>query len=153
MPLVKGNLVNSFKTIFKRQLPEVSMVAEEMSLAYNGYAAVALGANGDPIVLLGHERMKIKLALETMMRMRMPPPNAANMIAQGVMGFWLLPPVLSSGGGACASIIPAAGIAKLITSRKDKIDDAAMAFADALHLMTKTVGMVYPPPIPPGLIK
>ncbi len=92
MPLLKNQLVDGIKNVFKQQIQDVNRVADELARAYGSYASSGMGPNGDPVILTGLEQTKLKTAFLSMMKARMPAPAAASTIAQGVLAFWLAPP-------------------------------------------------------------
>jgi hypothetical protein len=152
MPLVVNTLTSSIQSVFDKKLENINQIAAEIANAYQLYAAQALGAIGDPVILTGVESVKLKNALASLMSGRMPAPSAANVISTAVMAFWLAPPVHTGGGGTCVSIIPQAAVSKMVATNVNASSQAAASLAQAFHLMTKTVFVVYPSPLPPGFL-
>jgi hypothetical protein len=152
VPRLVGTLKQSVIRIFDERIEDSNKVASRIANAYQSYCQAASGPLGDPVILKGVEFMGFEQNLARLMSGQAPSPLAASLISQALTSFWLAPPVLTSGGGVCASIVPAAAQAKMVSSKADTPAKAAGSLADSLHLMTSTVFVVYPYPIPPGLL-
>lgn len=152
MPRLVQSLRQQILRIFDERLEDPNRVAARIANAYQAYASGAQGPLGDPVILKGIESKGFEANLASLMRGQSPAPQAASLVVQAVTAFWLLPPVQTSTGGVCVSIVPAAAQAKLVSSRADTPAKAAGNLADSLHLMTSTVFVTYPPPRPPGLL-
>lgn len=152
MPRLPGTLRQSVIRIFDERLEDANKVASRIANAYQSYCQSAMGPIGDPVILKGMEFAGFEQGLARLMNGQAPSPQAAGLITQALTAFWLLPPVLTSGGGVCASIVPAAAAGKMKSAKADTPAKAAGNLADSLHLMTSTVFVVYPPPIPPGFL-
>ena len=153
MALNKQSLRADIKALFDEQMKDASELGVRLSKAYFDYASQAQGGIGDPVPLRGSEWMRLRSLLTALVRSRPPAARAARMIAEGVTAFWLSPPVISSGGGVCTSIVTAPGVATMQSTRANSSAKAAASLANALHMMTKTVLLVYPNPTPPGFLK
>lgn len=152
MPRMVQALEQEVIKIFNEQIEDVQKVASRIATAYQTYSQGAQGPLGDPVVLKGVEFKGFESSLAALMKGQAPPPQAAGQIVQAITAFWLAPPVATGTGGVCVSIIPAAAMAKMVSSRADTPAKAAGNLANSLHLMTSTVFVVYPPPRPPGLL-
>jgi hypothetical protein len=152
MPLNVGFLKENIARTFRQQLKNTGQIATEISNSYEQYTRVALGPNGDPILIKGSEKLAIKQAVENILKNRLLMPLAANILGLAVLRYWMLPPVMTGSGGTVTLVITPPGVSKLMATHVDNVDSAAQALAQSLHLITKTVFFVYPAPIPPGLI-
>jgi hypothetical protein len=152
VPRLVGTLKQSLTRIFAEQIEDQKKVASRISNAYQSYCQSASGPLGDPVILKGVEFKLFEQNLASLMAGQAPPPLAGNLIVQAITAFWLAPPVLTGGGGVCASIVPAAAMSKMVATKVDASNKAAATLADSLHLMTSTVFVTYPYPIPPGLL-
>ena len=152
MALNPGQLKNQIQGVFDQRLGSIQKIASRIARAYQSYAAAAQAPPGAPVVLKGTESRLLEEALINLMQARLPAPAAAQAIGVAVTSFWMLPPVLTSIGGVATTIVPAAGVAKLISTNVNNSSDAAQSLANSLDLMTRTVFVVNIPPVPPGLI-
>ena len=149
MPRLVGALKQNIIRIFDERLEDSNKVASRIANAYQSYCQSAQGPLGDPVILKGVEFKGFEQNLARLMSGPTPAPAAAGLIVQAITTFWLAPPVLTSTGGLCVSIVPAAAQAKMVSSRADTPAKAAGNLADSLHLMTSTVFVTYPTPVPP----
>ena len=149
MPRLVEALKQNIIQIFGERLEDPSLVASRLAVAYQSYAQAAQGPLGDPVIFKGVESRGLESNLARMMSSQAPAPAAAGLLVQAITTFWLAPPVLTSTGGLCVSIVPAAAQAKMVSSRADTPAKAAGNLADSLHLMTSTVFVTYPTPVPP----
>jgi hypothetical protein len=152
MPRLVQSLKQQVIRIFDERIEDSNKVASRIANAYQAYCQSASGPLGDPVILKGIEYKGFEANLASLMSGQAPSPQASGLIVQALTAFWLAPPVLTSGGGVCASIVPAAAQAKMVSTKADTAAKAAGSLADSLHLMTSTVFVVYPYPIPPGLL-
>ncbi len=152
MPRLVQALRQSVIRIFDERLEDSNRVASRIASAYQFYCQGAMGPLGDPVILKGVEFKGFEANLARLMSSQAPSPTASGLIAQALTAFWLVPPVATSTGGVCVSIVPSAAQGKMMSSRADTAAKAAGNLADSLHLMTGTVFVVYPPPRPPGFL-
>ena len=150
MALNVAQLTNSIQGVFDKKLEDVGRVASEISQAYQSYAQLAQAPPGAPVILKGTEFRLFEVSLRNLMSGRLPPPAAANAIGQAITAFWLTPPVQTGSGGACTAIVPAAAISKMAATNVTNSSLAAQSLASSLDLMTRTVFVVNPAPLPPG---
>lgn len=150
MALNVGQLKSQIQAVFEQQLESKPQIASKIARAYQAYAAAAQAPPGGPMILKGSESRLFELALTNLMEGMLPAPAAAQALGSAVVGFWLLPPVLSSAGGAATAVVPAAGIAKLMATKVSDVSSAAASLAQSLDLMTKTVFVANSPPLPSG---
>ena len=149
MPRLVQGLKTSISQIFDEKIESVDRIASRISSAYQSYAQGAQGPLGDPTILKGVENRGFESALLQLMKSQAPAPVASGLLVQAITAFWLAPPVLTSTGGLCVSIVPAGAQAKMVSSRADNANAAAANLANSLHLMTNTVFVTYPTPVPP----
>lgn len=152
MPRLVQALKQSVIRIFDERLEDPNKVASRIANAYQSYCQGAQGPLGDPVILKGVEFAGFEANLARLFSSQAPSPLASNLITQALTAFWLAPPVTTSTGGVCASIVPAAAAAKMRATRADTPAKAAGTLAESLHLMTGTVFVIYPPPRPPGFL-
>lgn len=152
MALNMGQLKNQIQAVFDQRLASKPEIASKIARAYQSYAAAAQAPPGGPMILKGTESRLFELALTNLMQGQLPAPAAAQALGNAILGFWLVPPVLSSAGGAATALVPAAAIAKMMATSVTDSSAAAASLAQALDLMTKTVFVTNPPPLPSGLL-
>ena len=114
MPRLVGALKQSLSRIFDEKLEDPNKVASRIANAYQSYCQTAAGPLGDPVILKGVEYMGFEQNLARLMSGQAPAPLAASLIVQALTSFWLAPPVLTTTGGLCVSIVPAAAQAKMV---------------------------------------
>jgi hypothetical protein len=145
-----AQLTNQIQKIFDKQIESKARIAGEIAQAYQTYAQLAQAPPGAPVILKGTEFRLFEISLRNLMEGQLPAPLAANGIGQAITGFWLAPPVQTGAGGVCTAIIPPAAIAKMAATSVKAANAAAQSLASSLDLMTKTVFVVNPFPLPPG---
>lgn len=150
MALNVGQLTNQIQSVFDRHLESTVEIASQIARAYQSYAALAQAPPGVPVILRGTEYRLFEVALRGLMDGQLPAPQAAQALGQAISGFWLAPPVTTGAGGACTSIVPAAAISKMASTNVKAAGQAAQSLASSLDLMTRTVIVTSPTPIPPG---
>jgi len=150
MALNVASLTNQLQRIFGEQLETPREIASRIAQAYLLYAQAAQAPPGVPVILKGSEGRAFETALRTLLEGRFPPPQAANAIGNAISAFWLAPPVQTGAGGVVTAIIPQAAIGKMISTNVNDASLAARSLASALDLMTKTVFVTNPSPLPPG---
>ena len=150
MALNIGLLTNQIQSVFDKQIEEIPRIASEIAQAYQKYAGFAQAPPGAPVVLKGSEFRLFEIALRNLMQGQLPPPQAAQGLGQAITGFWLTPPVTTGAGGVCTAIVPAAAISKMAGTNVKASGQAAQSLASSLDLMTRTVFVTSPFPIPPG---
>lgn len=152
MPLQLPALRARLDKVFNEQLESQQKIAQKIAQAYQEYAQAAIAPPGATLVFKGSEAKLVELALLTVMKGRLLPPDAAQLVGNAVMAFWLVPPVLTSAGGAVTLVVPTAGVARLQAVKANTISQAALALAQAFDLMTRTVFVTNTPPVPSGPI-
>lgn len=152
MPLIVASLSSSIQRVFDEQLTEVRDIARRISQAYQSYASTAQAPPGAPVILKGTESKLFEVALFNLMKGQLPKPQAANAIANAISSFWMAPPVTTGAGGVVTAVIPQAGLGRLIGVNVKDSSNAASTLAQALDVMTKTVFVTNPFPLPPGPI-
>lgn len=152
MALNVGLLRGEIQRVFDDQLEDKSQVARRIAQAYQKYAQTAQAPPGAPVILRGSESRLFEQSLRSLLVGEFPPPQAAQAISNAIGGFWLTPPVTTGAGGVCTAIIPQAAIGKMSATKVDASSGAAASLASSLDLMTKTVFVVNPSPIPPGTL-
>lgn len=150
MALNVGLLRGRIQSVFDEKLEDKARVAQKLAQAYQVYARTAQAPPGAPVILKGSESRLFESALKTLLVGEFPPPQAAQAIGNAITGFWLTPPVTTGSGGVCTAIVPQAAIGKMAAIKVDSSGTAAASLASALDLMTKTVFVVNPYPLPPG---
>lgn len=153
MPLILDTLIGNLNPIFHNQTsnPTKEIAARDIARAYFDYVKPALGPNGDPFLFTGNEVSLLQQGLVIAFT-GIIGPLTAQAIGLAVTQFWLLPPVITAVGGVVSSIMTATGVAKLMASNAKNLDQGAANFAQALHLMTKTVSVNAVFPLLSGLI-
>ena len=155
MPRIARVLAADLRKIFALQLEDIGEISSRIASAYQSYATGAQGPMGEPVVLQRTEYRIFQRALADLMRGRSPAPKAAIALGRAIMSFWLAPPVKTATGGLCASIVTAGAVARMRAINVKRSDQAATSLANALHMMTSTVFVAYPPspiPRPPGFL-
>lgn len=152
MALNMGQLKSQIQAVFDQHLESKPQIASKIARAYQAYAVAAQAPPGGPMILKGSESRLFELALTNLMEGMLPAPAAAQGLGNAILGFWLVPPVLSSVGGLATAVVPAAAIAKMMATMVSDSSSAAASLAGALDLMTKTVFVTNPPPLPSGLL-
>jgi hypothetical protein len=152
MALNVGQLKSQIQGVFDQHLESKPQIASKIARAYQAYAAAAQAPPGAPVILKGSESRLFELALTNLMQGQLPAPAAAMALGNAILGFWLVPPVLTAVGGIATTVVPAAAIAKMAGTNVSDSSAAAASLAQALDLMTKTVLVVNPYPLPPGLL-
>jgi hypothetical protein len=147
-----ASLTSSIQRVFDAQLTEVSDIARQIAQAYQSYAATAQAPPGAPVILKGTENRLFEVALFNLMKGQLPKPQAANAIGNAISGFWMVPPVMTGVGGVVTAVIPQAGLGRLLGVNVKDSSNAASTLAGALDVMTKTVFVTNPFPLPPGPI-
>lgn len=150
MALNVGQLTNQIQNVFDQKLESIPQIASKIARAYQAYAMAAQAPPGAPVILKGSESRLFELALTNLMQGRFPAPQAAQALGNAISTFWLVPPVMTSAGGVATAVIPAAAVAKMMSTNVKASSQAAQSLAQSLDLMTKTVFVVNPYPLPPG---
>jgi len=150
MALNVGQLTNQIQRVFDQRLESTSQIASQIARAYQSYASLAQAPPAAPMLLKGSEYRLFEVGLRNLMDARFPAAQAAQALGQAISAFWLLPPVLTGAGGVCTAIAPAAAISKMAATNVKASAQAAQSLASSLDLMTRTVFMTNPSPIPPG---
>jgi hypothetical protein len=150
MALNVAQLRGQIQRVFDEQLADKARVAHRIAQVYQQYAVAAQAPPGAPVVLKGSESRMFESSLRTLMQGEFPPAQAAQAIATAISGFWLSPPVMTGVGGVCTAIVPGAAIGKMSATRVDDSGQAAASLAMALDMMTKTIFVINPFPLPPG---
>lgn len=152
MALNSAQLKNQIQGVFDQKLQDVSQIANKIARAYQSYAVAAQAPPGTPVILKGSESRLFEAALIQLMQGRLPAPAAAQALGNAITAFWLLPPVLTGAGGVVTAVLPVAAIAKMIGTNVSDSSGAASSLAQSLDIMTKTVFVTNPFPIPPGVL-
>ena len=150
MALNVGLLRSKIQSVFNQQLESKAQVAQKIAQAYQTYAQTAQAPPAAPVILKNSEFRLFETSLRSLMVCEFPPGQAAQAIANAIGGFWLIPPVMTGVGGVCTTINPGAAISKMSSTNVGDSGQAAASLASALDLMTKTVFVVNPYPLPPG---
>lgn len=152
MALNMGQLRSQIQGVFDQRLESIPQIASKIARAYQSYATAAQAPPGSPVVLKGTEYLLLEKALVSLMRGRLPAPQAAQAIGNAVASFWLVPPVATGSGGVVTALIPQAAIAKMASTKVSASSQAATSLAQSLDLLTKTVFVTNPPPLSPGVL-
>ena len=152
MALNPGLLRNRIQRIFDQRLEDIAQIASQIAQAYQAYAQSAQAPPGAPVILKGSESRLFEVGLRNLIQGRLPAPQAAQAIGNAIGAFWLTPPVQTGAGGVATAIIPQAAVGKMLSTRVDSSGQAAASLAQSLDLMTKTVFVVNPSPLPPGTL-
>jgi hypothetical protein len=152
MALNSSQLKNQIQTVFDQRLKSIPQIASKIARAYQVYATAAQAPPGSPVILKGSESRILEAALTQLMQARSPAPQAAQALAQAITAFWMTPPVQTSAGGVVTAVLPAAAISKMASTKVSASSAAALSLASSLDMMTKTVFVVNPYPIAPGVL-
>jgi len=152
MALNIGQLTNQIQRVFAQRLDSIPQIASQIARAYQSYASLAQAPPGVPVILKGSEYRLFEVSLRSLLQGHFPPPQAAQALGMAIRGFWLLPPVMTGSGGTCTTVLPAAAIAKMAATNVKSSGQAAQSLASSLDLMTRTVFVTNPAPIPPGVL-
>lgn len=152
MALNMGQLRSQIQNVFDQRLESIPQIASKISRAYQSYATAAQAPPGSPVILKGTECLLLEQALVSLMSGRLPAPQAAQALGNAVSSFWLTPPVATSAGGVVTAVIPQAAVAKMASTKVSASSQAALSLAQSFDLLTKTVFVVNPYPIAPGVL-
>jgi len=150
MALNVGQLRSQIQGVFDQRLESIPQIASKIARAYQAYATAAQAPPGAPVILKGSESRLLEVALSNLMQGRLPAPQAAQALGSAIASFWLVPPVTTGSGGVCTAVVPQAAVAKMAATKVSASSQAAMSLAQAFDLMTRTVIVTNPPPLPPG---
>lgn len=150
MALNVAQLRSQIQNVFDQKLESIPQISSRIAQAYQAYAVAAQAPPGAPVILKGSESRLFEQALTSLMQGRQPAPQAAQALGNAITAFWLAPPVMTGAGGVVTAVVPAAAVAKLMSTNVKVSSQAAMSLAQSLDLMTKTVFVVNPSPLPPG---
>jgi len=150
MALNVAQLRSQIQSVFDQRLESIPQISSKIARAYQAYATAAQAPPGAPVILKGAESRLFELALTNLMQGRMPAPQAAQALGNAISAFWLTPPVTTSAGGVATAVIPTVAVAKMMSTNVKESSQAATSLAQSLDLMTKTVFVVNPYPLPPG---
>ena len=150
MALNMGQLRSQIQSVFDQKLESIPQIASKIARAYQAYATAAQAPPGAPVILKGSESRLFETALTSLMQGRLPAPQAAQALGNAIAAFWLLPPVQTGAGGVCTAVVPQAAVAKMMATKVSASSQAALSLAQSLDLMTRTVIVTNPPPLPPG---
>lgn len=150
MALNVGQLRGQIQLVFDQRLSSIPQIASRIARAYQVYATAAQAPPGVPVILKGSESRLMENALIRLMQGRLPKPQAAQALASAVQSFWMMPPVLTTAGGTVTAVVSAAAIAKLQNTKVTTSSQAALSLAQSLDMITRTVFVVNPSPLPPG---
>ena len=152
MALNVAMLRGQIQRVFDDQLESTGEIASRIAQACQAYAQMAQAPPGAPVILKGSEKRAFENALRTLMDGRLQAPQAAQGLGNAIAAFWLVPPVQTGAGGVVTAVIPQAAVGKISSTSVDSANQAAASLANALDLMTKTVFVTNPPPVPPGTL-
>jgi hypothetical protein len=152
MALNVGQLRAQIQNVFDQRLESIPQIATKIAKAYQAYATAAQAPPGSPVVLKGTEYLLFEQALVSLMRGRLPAPQAAQAIGNAVTSFWMVPPVMTGSGGVVTAVVPQAAIAKMASTKVSASSQAATSLAQSLDLITRTVFVTNPSPVPPGVL-
>lgn len=150
MALNMGQLRSQIQNVFDQQLESIPQIASKIARAYQAYATAAQAPPGSPVILKGAESRLLESALTSLMLSRLPAPQAAQALGNAISAFWMIPPVMTTVGGVVTAVVPAAAVGKMMATKVKASSQAAMSLAQSLDLMTRTVFVVNPYPLPPG---
>jgi hypothetical protein len=150
MALNMGQLRSQIQNVFDQKLESIPQIASKIARAYQSYATAAQAPPGAPVILKGSESRLFEMALTNLMQGRLPAPAAAQALGSAIAAFWLVPPVMTGAGGVCTAVVPQAAVAKMMATKVSASSQAALSLAQSLDLMTRTVIVTNPPPLPPG---
>jgi hypothetical protein len=147
MALNVAQLRSQIQSVFDQRLESIPQISSKIARAYQAYATAAQAPPGAPVILKGSESRLFELALTNLMQGRMPAPQAAQALGNAISAFWLTPPVMTSAGGVATAVVPAAAVAKMMSTNVKESSQAATSLAQSLDLITKTVFVVNPGPL------
>jgi hypothetical protein len=149
MALNVALLTSQIQRVFDLKLADKADIARQLASAYQVYALAAQAPTGSPVILKGNENQAMSSALQTLLRGQFPPAQASQALANAISAFWLVPPVFA-GPGFATAILPQSAVGKMRSVRVKSAAAAASALASAFDLMTRTVFITSPPPLPSG---
>lgn len=152
MALNVSQLKNQIQVVFDQKLESIPQIASKIAIAYQSYAMAAQAPPGSPVILRGSEYRLFEQGLVTLMKNRLPAPAAAQALGSAIATFWLFPPVLTAAGGVVTAVVPIAAIAKMMKTKVTDSSNAAASLAQSLDMVTRTVFVVNPFPVPPGVL-
>lgn len=150
MALNVAQLKNQIQGVFDQNLESIPQIASRIARAYQSYATAAQAPPGVPVILKGSESRSLETALISLMQNRLQSAAAAQALGAAVTSFWMAPPVTTGSGGAVTAVITASAIGKMASTNVGTSSQAAMSLAQSLDILTRTVLVVSPFPIPPG---
>lgn len=146
-------LFRGIQSVFDKKIENIAEAAQLLADEYKKYATRAQGSSlQDPVVLLGKEQAKLQQAFLRVMQARLPMAAAATSIGLAVAQFWTAPPVLTAGGGTCKVVIPGGGVSIMLNTNAATSTQAAQSLASSLDVITRTCTVIYPSPVPPGVL-
>jgi hypothetical protein len=153
MPLIPSTLSSSLTGVLGRPSRNGALKAREIAQAYQGYCLTATAGVLLPI-FLGIEGQAMAARLTPVLTTTSRTPlEFARALANGVEAFWLLPPVLFSGGVAAGSVSAFVGKAALVSAVAAAMsapttqhEVVAIRLAGALDVATRTVTVTFAPP-------
>ena len=153
IPLIQPVLAGALTRVLGSPSDQAARKAQEWAQAYRDYAITAMAGILLPIFTGLEQAAMVSMLLPVMTNFNTTTPQFARALAGGVESFWLLPPVLFSGGvlaGAAALFPgkePLAAMLTVIMSRpQDRYEGVAQQIATALDTATRTVVVNFAPP-------
>lgn len=155
MPLLLPVLSQSLAAVFSGPALSPDAAAGRLASAYAGYAAGGM-ALGIPWVPTGAEEQRLRLRLRAALVPETGSPvSMASAFTEGVLAFWLTPPVPF--GPGVVTVIPGliglqTGLAAFFANPLNPSAAVASCVASLLDQATRTVVVVYPVTGPAPLV-
>lgn len=155
MPLILPMLTQGLAAALSSPTPSFDAAAERLAGAYARYAAAGTAA-GIPWVPTGAEELRLRMRLRAgMVKDGGSPLAFATAFSEGLLAFWMTPPV-PFGPGVTAAMLGLPGLqvtlAAFFANPNNPTPAVVSTLAGALDLATRTVVVVYPVTGPVPLI-
>lgn len=153
MPLIPAGLAASLMRVLGTPSMVGAEKAQEWGRAYQNYALTATAGVLLP-VYLGIESQAMAARMSSVMGIQHSSPyDFASVLASGVEAFWLLPPVLFTGGVAVGAVTSFPGklalvsaVVGVLTGPKSRHEPVAIRLANVIDAATRTVIVTFAPP-------
>lgn len=149
MPLISSNMQSGFLKLQSNMPKDRPATAKKWAEIYDSYASGAQ-ANGIPGLVLGRKQVLEGILLPALMLPAGLPPVIAAAWSAGLVAYWggvLFGPGVAAPPPGAAALIPALTALLLVPTNTPEF--FALQLSTLLDVATKTVIVVFPPPIGP----
>lgn len=152
MALNPAKLKSQIQNVFSKRSDDINQIASSIAREYYAYAVAAQAPPGSPVVLTGRESKGLENSLVNIMSKRLPGPLAAQAVCLAISQFWIAPPVTTLSGGLVTLALPTPGMNILLSVNAKDFSQSALYLSQSFDIITRSVFVTNPYPLPPGTL-